>query len=412
MDLSLGLIGGRRRLGPDQANLLAWYRTTVDDGKLIAYAPASSHTTQQVKSSGFLGAGSSPCPGLLTTDTITATGDAPTCSVNGTLTFPGPDCWDIDIFRDGVRWAYLPGINAGGTFEIDASGNGHTLYLDGVTITERLDGSGSNYANERGYTVADGTQYLEETGETAIGVGWRIPALIDGGGCAAWSWEYSTATPDQFTITDQTGVATSTLITSAPVSVTGLVGIGTISVSGGAYRLNGSGSFVSTPGDFYPGDTFEVQRTSSAEYETAADAVVTINGVSDTFTITTKVENLVVNGDLGNGTAEWGTFYEGGVSLSVVEGFLTGTFTTASSYFTQTLVGVTVGAQYLIQWEFPEGAVTTSINCFLGGPASNTVQKNGQVASSIVTATGTRLALRTSAGPGTIKAKNMLVTPI
>ena len=176
---SRGFAGGDGN-GPDQTNLLAWYRTTITDGKLQAVLPRTSHVTQQVKSSGFFGAGSATVTGLLTTDTITATGDAPTCSVNGTLTFPGPDCWDIFWHRDGVLVDYFPGINVGGTFEIGAKGVGNVLYLTDTTITERLDGTGTNYANERGFTVADGSQYLESTGDTAIGAGWRIPAITDG----------------------------------------------------------------------------------------------------------------------------------------------------------------------------------------------------------------------------------------
>ena len=75
----------------------------------------------------------------------------------------------------------------GGTFEIDASGNGHTLYLDGVTITERTDGTGTNYANERGFTLGDGvTTYLDQYLQDVIGAGWRIPAIYGGSGCAAW----------------------------------------------------------------------------------------------------------------------------------------------------------------------------------------------------------------------------------
>ena len=65
-------------------------------------------------------------------------------------------------YLDGVLWAYWPGINVGATFEIDVSGNGHTLYLTDTTITERLDGTGSNYANEVGFTVADGSQYIDD----------------------------------------------------------------------------------------------------------------------------------------------------------------------------------------------------------------------------------------------------------
>jgi len=141
----------------DPRNLLAWYRGPISDGKLIATLPRANHTTQQVKSSGFLGAGSAPCPALLTTDTITASGDAPTCTVAGTLTFPGPDCWEIDVHRDGVLWASWKGINVGKDAELDASGNGHHLTgIVGTTITERLDGSGTMWANEVGFSVADG----------------------------------------------------------------------------------------------------------------------------------------------------------------------------------------------------------------------------------------------------------------
>lgn len=97
-------------------------------------------------------------------------------------------------------------------------------------------------------------------------------------------------TPDQFTIIDQTGVELSTLITSAPVTVAGLEANSIISITGGTYRLNGTGDFTATAGTFAPTDTFEVQVTSDDDYETAVNAVVDINGVSDTFTVTTRAE--------------------------------------------------------------------------------------------------------------------------
>jgi len=34
--------------------------------------------------------------------------------------------------------------------------------------------------------VADGSQYLDIYLQDVIGVGWRIPALTDGSGCAAY----------------------------------------------------------------------------------------------------------------------------------------------------------------------------------------------------------------------------------
>jgi hypothetical protein len=170
--------GGDEGNYPDTANLLAWYRTDIIDSKLRSYLPTANHTTQQVKSSGFAGAGSASCTGLLITDTITASGPSdPTCTVNGTLTFPGADCWDIYVHRAGVLWAYWPGINVGSTFEIDASGEGHTLYLTDTAITERVDGTGTMWANDAGFTVADGTTYLDQENTSVIGVGWIIPAM-------------------------------------------------------------------------------------------------------------------------------------------------------------------------------------------------------------------------------------------
>jgi len=110
-----------------------------------------------VKGSGFAGAGSATVTGLLTTDTITATcatGTAPTCGSNGVLTF-GADanCWDVRVTRAGVLWASFPGINVGKVFELDASGNNRNLTaLTTTTIIERLDGTGTDYCNESGFS--------------------------------------------------------------------------------------------------------------------------------------------------------------------------------------------------------------------------------------------------------------------
>lgn len=97
-------------------------------------------------------------------------------------------------------------------------------------------------------------------------------------------------TPDQFTFTDQSGVALSSTITSAPVTITGIDAASAITVSGGTYDINGSGTFVSTAGTVVSGDTVRARHTSSAGYLTATNTVVTIGGVSDTFTSTTLAD--------------------------------------------------------------------------------------------------------------------------
>lgn len=95
------------------------------------------------------------------------------------------------------------------------------------------------------------------------------------------------STPNAFTFTDQTGVALSTLITSAPITVTGIDTAATITVTGGAYDINSSGTFVTTAGTVSSGNTVRAQHTSSGSESTAVNTVVTIGGVSDTFTSTT-----------------------------------------------------------------------------------------------------------------------------
>jgi len=168
----------------DPRNLLAfWPRGSIVDGKLQAKYPNASHVTQQVKGRGFAGAGSAPCLGLTTAHTFTADGPSdPTCTVNGTLTFPGADCWNVRAYLDGVLWAFWPGINVGQATELDASGNGHHLTgLVGTAITERLDGSGTNYANEAGFDLGENLIVNSRCVGVGIGTlptGWSVKNLV------------------------------------------------------------------------------------------------------------------------------------------------------------------------------------------------------------------------------------------
>jgi hypothetical protein len=89
--------------------------------------------------------------------------------------------------------------------------------------------------------------------------------------------------PDQFSFTDQSGVSQSAEITSAAITITGIDAAAAITVSGGTYDINGSGTFTADPGTVETGDTVRARHTSSASYLTATNTVVTIGGVSDTF---------------------------------------------------------------------------------------------------------------------------------
>jgi len=95
-------------------------------------------------------------------------------------------------------------------------------------------------------------------------------------------------TPDPFNFTDQTGVALNIPITSGSITVTGINTSTSISVTGGQYSRNG-GSFTSTKGTAYQGDSIRVRHTSATAYNTTVNTILTIGSVKDTFSSTTLV---------------------------------------------------------------------------------------------------------------------------
>ncbi|MBL8199406.1 MAG: hypothetical protein JNK40_00410, partial [Chromatiales bacterium] len=97
----------------------------------------------------------------------------------------------------------------------------------------------------------------------------------------------SDSIPDAFTLVDQVDVSLSTTITSAPVTIIGINAPTPVSVTGGLYSING-GNYVSAAGTVGNGSVVRVRHTSSAAPGTAVDTVLTVGGVTDTFTSTTR----------------------------------------------------------------------------------------------------------------------------
>ena len=92
--------------------------------------------------------------------------------------------------------------------------------------------------------------------------------------------------PDPFVFADVTDAELGTDYTDSTI-ISGLDSA-LISITGGTYKIGLSGSYVSTDGMVYDGDTVWVKGTSSLEYLTAVDVTPIIGTVSDVFTITTK----------------------------------------------------------------------------------------------------------------------------
>ena len=97
------------------------------------------------------------------------------------------------------------------------------------------------------------------------------------------------STPDQFTFVDQTDVPLLTVITSNTITVTGTTVPTSISISGTnnpEYQIE-SDPWTNAAGSVAPGKNVKVRHTSHAFNGIPIDTVLTIGGVSDTFTSTT-----------------------------------------------------------------------------------------------------------------------------
>ena len=140
-------------------------------------------------------------------------------------------------------------------------------------------------------TVDPGAQIcVRHTSAATVG-GTTNTTLTVGKGATVPGTFTSTTGPAQFSFTDQPGVARSTVIVSAPATLTGFTTAAAISVSGGEYSLGCTGSFTSTVATVTAGATVCVRHTSSAAGGTATNTVLTVGsapGVSDTFTSTTE----------------------------------------------------------------------------------------------------------------------------
>jgi len=109
-----------------------------------------------------------------------------------------------------------------------------------------------------------------------------------------------------FTLTPTTGAAIATPITSNVVNIAGLDGPAAISVVGGTYSVNGV--YTAAPGVVNNGDTVTVRQTSSSSYGATTVATLTIDGVSEPFSVTTAAAPVTTstitgpNAGTGGGT--------------------------------------------------------------------------------------------------------------
>lgn len=100
-------------------------------------------------------------------------------------------------------------------------------------------------------------------------------------------------TPDPFSFVPQNAVSLGAVIISNTVTITGINTTVPVSVTGGAYSLNG-GAFTSVAGTIKAGDTISLRLTASSSYATTSTALLTISQSSSAFVSTTLAAPKVV----------------------------------------------------------------------------------------------------------------------
>ena len=95
-----------------------------------------------------------------------------------------------------------------------------------------------------------------------------------------------TASPTPFTFTDQTGVPTSTVITSNTITLAGIESALNVTITGGTYSKNG-GAYGSGATTAVNGHTFSVRHTSAAGVSGIVNTVLAVGGYSEVFSSTT-----------------------------------------------------------------------------------------------------------------------------
>lgn len=111
-------------------------------------------------------------------------------------------------------------------------------------------------------------------------------------------------TPNSFTFIDQTNAVANATVTSNSITVSGINASTSINVTGGKFSING-GAFRTSSTTVSNGNTVRVQQTAASSSNTTTNTVLTIGGVSDTFSVTTAAGgNLDTTPDAFSFTAQ------------------------------------------------------------------------------------------------------------
>ena len=104
-------------------------------------------------------------------------------------------------------------------------------------------------------------------------------------------YKFFPALPSSFIFTDVTDIELNTLTTSVTRFISGITIDVDISVTNGEYSINGN-AFTSEPGIASDFDLLQLRTTSSSEYNTAIDTVLTVGDGEYTWSVTTLTDTV------------------------------------------------------------------------------------------------------------------------
>jgi len=174
----------------------------------------------------------------------------------------------------------------------------NTLAITGLEASTAISITGGEYSINGGtFTTSSGTVSNNDTvavrHTSSASYFTTIDTTVSIGGISD-TFRTTTITdtvPDAFSFTDQSNVAVNSQVTSNTLTITGLGATASISITDGEYSIN-SGAFTSLAGLINNNDTLSVRHSSAGSKADTTDTVVSIGGISDTFSTTTLAEHI------------------------------------------------------------------------------------------------------------------------
>ena len=153
-------------------------------------------------------------------------------------------------------------------------------------VNGRYSINGGEYTLRAG-TVSNGDTVTLRKASSAVAGEVATVTLSIGGVSDAWQVATRDAVPDGFTFTDQSGVKANVIRTSNVITVSGINVPVEMTIVGGKYSRNGA-PFTSAKTTVSNGDQIRINLKSSSTGGATVNSTLSIGGVSDTFSVTTK----------------------------------------------------------------------------------------------------------------------------